>query len=343
MSTPSQFPAFIVSALENETQNSGAGSSAGLPVNASVDSVSVTDLDPGDVLVRVTHSALNYKDALASVGNRGVARKLPLIPGVDAVGEVVESASSNVATGDSVLIAAAEFGTAHHGGLSSYARVPADWVYPIASSWSPLDAVTWGTAGFTAAQSVERLVDHGVKPENGDVLVTGGTGGVGIFAIKLLSKLGYRVVAASGKLEHHDWLKHHGAAEVLTREDVCDESESPMLKSRWAGAIDSVGGQTLSSVIRSAKLNSCITACGLVGGHELALTVYPFILRGVTLCGIDSANIPRQTRIDLWNKIANIWQVDLAEIRREIGLSDVGNELKKMLAGNSLGRAVVVF
>jgi putative YhdH/YhfP family quinone oxidoreductase len=334
MSTPKSFPAFVVnSTSEGDKQKT----------QCVIRQMSHDELDAGEVVVRVTHSALNYKDALASIGNRGVARKLPLVPGVDAVGEVIESESTEVKIGDVVIVAAAEFGTAHHGGLAGIVRVPANWVFAVPNGLSPIDAVTWGTAGFTAAQSVEQITKHGVTPDSGEVLVTGATGGVGIFAVKLLAQLGYEVVAVSGKAEKHDWLKRHGAHQVIGRSDVCDETDSPLLKSRWAAAVDSVGGKTLATILRSAKLHSCVTACGLVGGHELDLTVYPFILRGVTLCGIDSANISRQTRVDLWNKIANDWAMDLSELRKEITLEQVGNELQEMLAGNSLGRSVVGF
>ncbi len=337
MSIPKQFRALLVSKSEVEQKSNRAS------VAAAVGEFRFVDLDQGEVVIRTRHSALNYKDALASIGNRGVARKLPLIPGIDAVGEVVQSSAETIKVGDEVLVAAAEFGTAHHGGLSQYVRVPAEWAYPIPMGLSPIDAVTWGTAGFTAAQSVQQILLHGIDPQDGEILVTGATGGVGIFAVKLLAKLGYQVVAATGKMQRREWLMQQGAAEVIDRSEVVDDSDTPLLKSRWAAAVDCVGGATLETVLRSAKQHSCITACGLVGGHELKTTVYPFILRGVTLCGIDSANISRRTRADLWGKIARDWQMDLSDLITEIELGDVHDAFAKMLDGNLFGRTVVNF
>ncbi len=249
----------------------------------------------GGVLVRIEYSALNYKDALASTGHPGVARRMPLVPGIDAAGVVANSEDPRFAVGDEVLIASAPFGTSEHGGWSGYANVPGDWVYKLPAGFSCLEAVTWGTAGFTAAQSVERIVHMGIQPEHGPVLVTGATGGVGIFAVKLLNNLGYQVVASTGKLDKQDWLNEHGASQVVPREQLDDTSSTPLLKGQWAAAVDTVGGNTLATVLRSAQSHACVTACGLVAGHDLPLTVYPFILRGVSLCGIDSAGISRET------------------------------------------------
>ena len=254
--------------------------------------------------------------------------------------------------GDKVFVAHAKFGTAHHGGWAQFAKVPTDWVYKVpssgeetsSSSFSTRDAVTWGTAGFTAAQSVEQIVNHSIKPDDGPVVVTGATGGVGIFAIKLLAKLGYEVHASTGKLDRTDWLMEHGAAKVIPRTDLDDASPSPLLKGRWAGAIDTVGGNTLATILKTCQPHACITACGMVGGSDLATSVFPFILRGVTLCGIDSANISRETRQNLWNKIATQWQLEnLSDLTGEIALTDLPFAVTRILKGRSAGRTLVTF
>ena len=303
-------------------------------------------LDPGDVVVEVKYSSLNFKDSLAANGHRGVALKLPLIPGIDAVGVVLESSDDRYTVGQQVLIGHADFGTSNHGGMAELVRVPGDWVYELPQDELPQEfdlrtAVIWGTAGFTAAQSVEKIVADGVKPEDGEILVTGATGGVGIFAVKLLAKLGYRVVASTGKADRHDWLVQNGASEILTREDLDDLSERPLLKSRWAAAVDTVGGNTLSTVLRSTVPYGYVTACGLVAGHDLPVTVYPFILRGITLCGISSALIPRQSRVRLWSKIAQQWNMDVDSIVNEISLNELPAAIAQISGGNVAGRTIV--
>ena len=301
------------------------------------------DLDPGDVVVKVIYSALNFKDSLAANGNPGVARKFPLIPGIDAVGEVLQSSDSRFSVGQQVHIGHADFGTSHHGAMAELVRVPGDWVYelPKGSDFDLMRSVIWGTAGFTAAQSVEKIVDHGVKPDSGEVLVTGATGGVGIFAVKLLARLGYQVVASTGKTERHDWLRENGAVEILTREDLDDLSKRPLLKSRWAAAVDTVGGNTLSTVLRATQPYGCVTACGLVAGHQLPVTVYPFILRGITLCGISSALIERESRIRLWSKIAQQWNMELDTIANEISLQELPAAIQAITNGEIAGRTIV--
>ena len=339
MLIPEQFPAYVVRAagpdsIEQPVNSAVIGA-------ASIEQLESSAMDPGDVVVRVVYSALNYKDAMASQGNPGVARKLPLVPGIDAVGDVISSEDDRFKTGDQVLISHAKFGTAHNGGFASFVRVPGDWVYPLPEGLTVKETITWGTAGFTAAQSVEQLVKHDVGTDSGEVLVTGASGGVGSFAVGLLSKLGFRVVAATGKMDKKEWLKQLGATEVVPRQQVVDTSDSALLKGRWAGVVDTVGGETLSSAIRAAKLNACVTVCGLVGGHELHLTVYPFILRGVTLCGIDSANISRETRVKLWDRIGTEWKFDLTRILKEVDFDKLPNEIENILAGQSCGRTII--
>jgi acrylyl-CoA reductase (NADPH) len=293
------------------------------------------------VLVRVVYSALNYKDGLAASGNTGVVRKYPLIPGIDAVGKVVESGSSAFEFGDIVLIANAKFGTSHHGGFASFARVPEDWLIRLPAGLSMEQAAAWGTAGFTAAQSVQQLLNHGVTPELGEILVTGATGGVGVFAVQLLAKLGFCVTASTGKLDRYDQLLSLGAAKVVPREQVVDLSDAPLLKSRWAGVVDCVGGLTLNSAIRATQVGGCVTACGLVAGHELGLTVFPFILRGITLCGIDSANVSQEYRQQLWDKIASDWSLDVRNVSTEIELPQLPEQIEQILNGSVFGRIIV--
>ena len=307
----------------------------------SVEEFEFAQLDPGDVVVEVKYSALNFKDSLAANGNRGVARKLPLIPGIDAVGEVLESSDARYSVGQKVSVGHADFGTSHHGAMAKLVRVPGEWVYQLPDGFDLKTTVTWGTAGFTAAQSVEKIVAHGVTPADGEILVTGATGGVGIFAVKLLAKLGYKVVASTGKTERHDWLIQNGASEILTRQDLDDLSERPLLKSRWAASVDTVGGNTLSTVLRSTVPYGCVTACGLVAGHDLPVTVYPFILRGITLCGISSALIPRESRVRLWSKIAQQWNMDLDSIVNEISLDELPAAIDQISNGNIAGRTIV--
>ena len=293
------------------------------------------------VLVQVVYSALNYKDALAASGNTGVVRKFPLIPGIDAVGKVIESNGADFQVGDEVLIAHANFGTSHHGGFSSFARVPANWLVTLPAGLSLENAAVWGTAGFTAAQSVRQLLGHGVCPDSGDILVTGATGGVGVFAVQLLAKLGFCVTASTGKLDRHDQLLTLGAKKVVSREEVVDLSDSPLSRSRWAGVVDCVGGTTLNSAIRATQVGGCVTACGLVAGHELGLTVYPFILRGVTLCGIDSANVSQKNRQELWNIIGADWNLDVRDVSKHITLDQLPNQIAEILNGSVFGRIVL--
>lgn len=355
MSNSNQFSAIIVSPTELDGDHSANVASSGTlgklnwnlfrfsSVEQAAEFKEIDFLKTANgVVVRVEYSALNYKDALAATGHPGVAKRLPLVPGIDAVGVVEESDDERFNDGDVVLIAHARFGTSEHGGWSGYVKVPGDWLYMLPAGLSPLEAVTWGTAGFTAAQSVERIVNCGVRADDGPVLVTGATGGVGIFSVKLLNKLGYQVVASTGKLDKEDWLVQNGASQVISREQLNDTSPTPLLKSQWAAAVDSVGGNTLATVLRSTKPHACVTACGLVAGHDLPLTVYPFILRGITLCGIDSAGISRTTRQSLWGKIASEWKLDgLAQLTNQIYLDDVPKAVEQIVAGKIFGRTVI--
>lgn len=310
----------------------------------SIKTIPINELSPNEVRIQTRFSSINYKDALCAQGHPGVARSLPIIPGIDGAGVVLDSNSPNFKIGDEVMVFHADFGTATNGGLAEVIQVPADWVYSLPEGMSLRQSMSYGTAGYTAAQSIEQLLKHDVTPESGRVLVTGATGGVGILSIAILKKLGFAVVAVTGKPEREDWLKSLGAIEVVSREDVCDSSSRPLLKGQWAGAVDSVGGNTLATVLRMTKPHGCVTACGLVGGSELVTTVYPFILRGISLVGIDTAGISRDYRSQLWEQLAGPFAVDgLEEITNTVSLSEVTATIDKMLRGDHWGRTVVAF
>lgn len=297
---------------------------------------------PGEVVVRIAFSSLNYKDALAATGHPGVARRLPLVPGIDAAGSIAASHSPRFLPGEEVLIFHALFGTERDGGYAEYAIVPEDWVFKLPRGLSLLEAMSIGTGGFTAAQCVDELIRHQITPERGEIVVSGSTGGVGIYAVKLLARLGYQVVASTGKTHLVEWLKQHGAKEVLNRSDLDDRTNRPLLSARWAGAIDTVGGNTLATILRATKPYGCVTACGLVGGADLPLTVYPFILRGVTLQGVDTAGITPAYRAELWQRLATDWRLaDLEKLSYVVPLDGLTEEIARILRGEIAGRVVV--
>jgi len=302
----------------------------------------LVDLPRGDVLLKVEWSSLNYKDGLAATGHPGVAKRLPQVPGIDAVGIVEESADPRFAVGSRVLVAGGEFGAGAWGGWSGFARAPADLVVPLSDGLDPVEAISLGVAGFTAALSVKRLVDHGVTPGSGEILVTGATGGVGCVAVMILAKLGYRAVAMTGKSDKADWLRGLGASRVVDRSELSKGGDAPLLKSAWAAGVDTVGGAPLAALIRSTKTGGCVTTCGLVAGDDLVLTVHPFILRGIALYGIDSAWTPREKKLEVWKRLAGEWKPDrLADIARRVGLSALGPEIEAILAGKISGRTIV--
>lgn len=311
-------------------------------LSVGVEQITLDQLPPGDVVIQVACSSLNFKDALACQAHPGVVTTLPHVPGIDCAGRVVASDAAEYCPGDAVLVTGYEQGAPRWGGWAEYVRVPAEWVVRLPPGWSPEDAMTLGTAGFTAAQCVMALEHDGVRPESGEVVVTGSTGGVGVVAVALLAKLGYEVAAVTGKPEHEKMLRDLGAKRILKREDVDDASGKPMLAERWAGVVDTVGGRTLATLLASTKYRGCVTACGLVGGVEVPTTVYPFILRGVRLVGIDSAKCPRDSRLEVWRRLAGDWRLDnLGAIRREITFADVPATVKEMLGGGAVGRTLV--
>jgi putative YhdH/YhfP family quinone oxidoreductase len=311
-------------------------------VRRSVTQRNLADLPPGDVLIRVAYSSLNYKDALAAQAHPGVVRQLPHVPGIDAAGTVVESSDGRFRPGDAVVITGHELGAGQWGGWAELARVPADWVVPLPAGLSLQESMILGTAGFTAAQCVHALVLNEVLPEAGEVVVTGATGGVGCLAVKLLAKLGFSVVAVTGKPQLEPRLKAWGAARVIGRSEVLNTTDRPLLSARWAGAVDTVGGPTLATLVRETKPYGVVSACGLVGGTDLNLTVHPFILRGVMLAGIGSALVPRDRRLELWRKLAGEWRLaGLDELATTIGLAELEDYVQQILKGQIVGRTVV--
>ncbi len=311
-------------------------------IDCAVETLQESDLPPGEVTIRVAYSSVNFKDALAVTPNGGVVRDYPIVPGIDLTGEVVESESPDVAVGDAVLAHGYEIGTGRHGGYAEYARVPADWVVSL-GSLSPRDGAAIGTAGFTAAMSVQALIDWGIKPDDGPIVVTGATGGVGSVSVDLLAAAGYEVVASTGKADAAERLKALGAADVIGRlpEDP-DAKPRPLAKTRWAGAVDCVGGKTLADVLSTLKYGGAVAASGLTGGPGLSTTVMPFILRGVSLLGMDSVLMPIGPRRELWEKLgSSLRPQHLSDITNEVDIKDVVAVLDEIREGRYSGRAVV--
>lgn len=299
-------------------------------------------LPDGEVLLNVKYSSLNYKDALSAIGNRGVTRNYPHTPGVDAAGVVEDSKSEGFEPGDKVIVHGYDLGMDTSGGFGQYVRVPAGWVVDLPAGLELKESMMYGTAGFTAAQSVLRIVEGGVGTEDGKILVTGATGGVGSMAVAILGKAGYSVTASTGKPDQGQFLADLGAEEVIGREDLTDPSGKLLLKGQWAGVVDTVGGEMLATAIKSTRQRGVVTTCGNVASHELNTNVYPFILRGVTLVGIDSASCPMERRRLIWEKISAEWKLDILErICRTVSLEDLDPEIDTILKGGQVGRVVV--
>jgi acrylyl-CoA reductase (NADPH) len=309
---------------------------------AQVETITLDDLAAGDVTIRVRYSGINYKDALAGTGKGKIMRSYPMVGGIDVAGTVISSGSERFSSGDEVLVTGAGLSETRDGGYSEYLRLDSAWVTPLPEGLSALEAMTIGTAGFTAALSLHRMEISGQRPEQGPIVVTGATGGVGSIAIDILSRAGYEVHAISGKEEHFDWLMTLGATECLSRHDL-EWGQRPLESARWAGCVDSVGGDMLSAICAMIKPWGNIAACGLAGGIGLKTTVMPFIIRGVSLIGIDSPLCPYPVREQIWPKLAGQWKPrNLEMIRnRVVGLDDLNDIFGGMLEGNSLGRIVV--
>lgn len=313
-------------------------------VKGEVTTLDTDQLPAGEVTVEVEYSSLNYKDGLACVPKGGIVRHYPHIPGIDAAGRVVESQDASFAVGDRVLMTGYELGVSHWGGYAEYVRVPASWVVKTPDNLSHFEAMALGTAGFTAAMCLLAMERNGTTPDQGPVLVTGATGGVGSVAVNILAQKGYAVAASTGKTDQHDYLRDLGAREILSREDVSitDERPRPLLKATWAGAVDTVGGSTLSYLLRTMNLAGNIALCGLVGGHQFNGTVMPFLLRGINLLGIDSVMCPMPYRQDIWQRLAtDLKPSHLDQMARVISLDDVTDAVGEILQGRVKGRLLV--
>jgi len=308
---------------------------------ANVKDIDDAQLPDGNVTVRVGFSTLNYKDGLAITGKGPVVRKFPMVPGIDLAGVVEESAHPDYKAGDAVVLNGWGVGEGHWGGLAQKARLNGDWLVPLPARFTPQQAMSIGTAGYTAMLCVLALERHGVKPGDGEIVVTGAAGGVGSVAIAVLSKLGYTVVAVTGRPDDADYLKQLGAVEILERSQFSAPGK-PLSKERWAGAVDVVGSHTLANICASTRYRGVVTACGLAGGMDFPSTVAPFILRGVTLAGVDSVMCPRAERLIAWQRLGTDLDIDkLGAISRVVGLDEAIPLAHQLLAGSVRGRVVV--
>ena len=307
-----------------------------------VEELSIADLPEGDVLIRVHFSSLNYKDGLSANGNPGVTRKYPHTPGIDAAGVVEASTDDRFTVGAEVICMGYDLGMNTFGGFGRYIRVPAGWVLAKPDQLSLYETMQIGTAGFTAAQCVDRLLHFGVQRDQGPILVTGATGGVGSTAVALLSKLGFEVTGVTGKEREHSFLHQLGCTAILNRQQATGRASAAMLKEQWAGVVDTVGGEILASAIKATHYGGVVTCCGNAASGELPLTVYPFILRGVSLVGIDSASCPMARRSKIWQQLAGPWRLDKLDLISScIPLDQVSRAIDDMLAGKIRGRIVV--
>jgi putative YhdH/YhfP family quinone oxidoreductase len=302
------------------------------------------DLPEGDVLVRVHYAGLNYKDALSATGNKGVTRKYPHTPGVDTSGIVEVSSDARFVPGQKVIVTSYDLGMNTDGGFAEYIRVPADWVVPLPDALTLKQSMVLGTGGYTAALALYKMEQSGQKPEMGKICVTGATGGVGSMAVAILAKAGYEVIASTGKKEAHEYLVQLGATDIVDRAEVDDESGRPLLRPKWAGAIDTVGGNTLATLLKACGRNGSVATCGLVASPKLPTSVFPFILNGVNLLGVDSAETPREIRLDIWNRLATSWNINehLDAATTDATLEELKDVyLDMILAGKTKGRVVV--
>lgn len=308
-----------------------------------VEKKTIKDLSRGEILIRVHYSGVNYKDSLATIPDGGIVRSYPQIPGIDLAGVVVSSEDSQFKEGDEVIATSYEIGVSHSGGYSEYARIPAKWIVPLPKGLSLKEAMTIGTAGFTAALSVQRLEENGMKPKDGKVLVTGATGGVGSFAISILASAGYQVEASTGKSSEKEYLKRLGASSIVSREEVFDGEIRSLGKQKWAAAVDPVGGEPLASLLSQIQYGGSVAASGLTAGTNIPTAVFPFILRGVSLLGIDSVYCPMETRAKVWERLATDFKPKNIEklVQQEISLHQLPEVLPTLLEGKARGRTIV--
>lgn len=324
------FKALVVDKLNNETK-------------LSIQDLTLNDLPDGDVVIDVHYSSVNYKDGLATVPNGGVVRNYPFVPGIDLAGIVRDSQDPRYKPGDEVIITGYDLGVNHFGGYSEVARVPGDWIVPLPNGLTLKEAMAIGTAGFTAALSIHRLEENGLTSEKGPVLVTGATGGVGSSAVSMLSKLGYKVTASSRKANEQDYLLQIGASEIITPEELTNPKNRPLLKQRWAACVDPVAGSYLPVILASIQYGGSVAVSGLTGGNNFTSTVFPFILRGVNLLGIDSVFCPMETRLAIWERLAGEMKPNqlLESIVNEVTLEQLPEICKKILNGEMKGRTIV--
>ena len=302
----------------------------------------VDELPLGDLLIDVRYSSLNYKDALSATGAPGVTRNYPHTPGIDVAGVVVESQSDKFSEGDEVIAIGFDLGMDTDGGFAQRARIPASWALPLPSGLSLRESMILGTAGFTAALCIHKLEEAGLRTEKGPVLVTGATGGVGSVAVRLLSSLGYQVFAASGKPSQTDFLRALGANEVLSREDVSKDSHRPLQREKWAGVVDTVGGDMMMNAIKALNYGASLAACGLVQSPSFTGSVLPFILRHVNLLGVDSVELPIDQKEIIWNKLASNWKIDsLESLAKVLSLETLSDCIDQILEGKMVGRGLV--
>ncbi|WP_163539875.1 acryloyl-CoA reductase [Gracilibacillus sp. YIM 98692] len=327
---PNSFEALVVNKQEDQ-------------FSVDIQKLSLEDLPEGEVLIDVHYSGVNYKDSLAAIPNGNIVKNYPFVPGIDLAGVVVSSTDSRFQEGDEVIATSYEIGVSHFGGYSEYARVRADWVVPLPKGLTLKEAMVIGTAGFTAALSVQRLEENGLSPNEGNILVTGATGGVGSFAVSVLANLGYKVEASTGKESEQAYLKELGAASVITRDEVYDGKIKPLNKQKWAAAVDPVGGEQLASLLSQIQYGGAVAVSGLTAGVKFPATVFPFILRGVDLLGIDSVYCPMENRLKVWERLASDFKPANIEtfIQKEVALHDLPDVLPTLLKGEARGRILV--
>ncbi|MEH7180391.1 NADPH:quinone oxidoreductase family protein [Neobacillus vireti] len=323
------FRALVVDKLEND-------------FTVGIKNITFDDLPAGEVLINVAYSSVNYKDGLASIPEGKIVRSYPFVAGIDLAGVVVSSKDPRFSEGDHVIATSYEIGVSHYGGYSEYARIPADWIVPLPENLSLREAMIYGTAGLTAALSVQRLEENGLSPEKGKVLVTGATGGVGSIAVAILAKRGYDVTASTGKESEHDYLHKLGAKEVVSRDEVYNGKVKALDKQLWAGCVDPVGGESLAAILSKIHYNGSVAVSGLTGGGSVPTTVFPFILRGINLLGIDSVNCPMEVRKKLWQRMASDFKPEVIDsISKEISLAELPATLPLILQGRAIGRFIV--
>lgn len=302
----------------------------------------IEDLPAGEVVIQVHFAAINYKDGLSASGHKGITKQYPHTPGIDASGIVAFSSSHKFREGDKVLVTGYDLGMNTDGGFGEFIRVPTDWVVPLPATFSLRQAMILGTGGFTSALALYKMELAGQTPEKGEIVITGATGGVGSMAVSIFSKAGYEVVASTGKVDQHDYLLSLGAKRCEGREYANDESKRPIIRTKWAGALDTVGGNTLRTLMAGCGKNGCIAVCGLVGSPKLEATVYPFLLNGINLIGVESAETEMSTRLHLWDKLSSIWKPEgIERMAKEIELKEIDTYIQKILEGNTRGRVVV--